>query len=63
MQRAIQTPQVLTLVILGLVVLFVVSTDYFVRRRARRRVSVDSSPDDSTPVDTPPENSAQEVSA
>ena len=61
MQRAIQTPQVLTQVILGLVVLFVVSTDYFVRRRARRRVSVDTSFDDTTPTETPPANSAQEV--
>ena len=63
MQRAIQTPQVLTQVILGLVVLFVVSTDYFVRRRARRRVSVDSSSDDSGPAETPPANSTQEVTA
>ncbi len=63
MQRAIQTPQVLTQVILGLVVLFVVSTDYFVRRRARRRVSVDTSSDDSGPAETPPANSTQEVTA
>lgn len=41
MQRAMQIPQVLIVAILGLVVLFVVSTDYFVRRRASRRVSVD----------------------
>ena len=41
MQRAMQVPQVLIQVILGLVVLFVVSTDYFVRRRQNRRVSVD----------------------
>ncbi|UCC53265.1 MAG: ABC transporter permease [Anaerolineaceae bacterium] len=63
MQRAIQTPQVLTQVILGLVVLFVVSTDYFVRRRARRRVSVDTSADDSPPTETPTTSSAQEVTA
>ena len=63
MQRAIQTPQVLTQVILGLVVLFVVSTDYFVRRRARRRVSVDTSSDDSGPAEAPPANSTQEVTA
>jgi len=63
MQRAIQTPQVLTQVILGLVVLFVVSTDYFVRRRARKRVSVDSTPEDSSPAEAPPANSAQEVTA
>ena len=42
MQRAMQVPQVLIQAILGLVVLFVVSTDYFVRRRQNRRVSVDS---------------------
>jgi simple sugar transport system permease protein len=41
MQRAMQVPQVLIQVILGLVVLFVVSTDFFVRRRQNRRVSVD----------------------
>lgn len=40
MQRAMQVPQVLTQAILGLVVLFVVSTDYFVRKRQNRRVSV-----------------------
>jgi simple sugar transport system permease protein len=63
MQRAIQTPQVLTQVILGLVVLFVVSTDYFVRKRARRRVSGDTSADDTPPTETPTTNSAQEVTA
>jgi general nucleoside transport system permease protein len=45
MQRAMQVPQVLIQVILGLVVLFVVSTDYFVRRRQNRRVSVDDKDD------------------
>ncbi len=63
MQQAIQTPQVLTQVILGLVVLFVVSTDYFVRRRARRRVAVDSSSEDEGPAESPPAETAQEVSA
>ncbi len=38
MQRAMQVPQVLITAILGLVVLFVVSTDYVVRRRQNRRV-------------------------
>ncbi len=47
MQRAVQIPQVLITAILGLVVLFVVSTDYFVRKRANRRVSVDT---ESTPT-------------
>jgi general nucleoside transport system permease protein len=46
MQRAMQIPQVLIQAILGLVVLFVVSTDYFVRKRQNRRVSVDSGSDD-----------------
>ncbi len=41
MQRAMQVPQVLIQAILGLVVLFVVSTDYFARKRQNRRVSVD----------------------
>lgn len=45
MQRAMQVPQVLIQVILGLVVLFVVSTDFFVRRRQNRRVSVDDKDD------------------
>ncbi|RME82155.1 MAG: ABC transporter permease [Caldilineae bacterium] len=44
MQRAMQIPQVLTVAILGLVVLFVVSTDYFIRRRQSRRVSVPETP-------------------
>ncbi|MCA9933806.1 MAG: ABC transporter permease [Ardenticatenaceae bacterium] len=51
MQRAMQIPQVLIVAVLGLVVLFVVSTDYFVRKRSTRRVSVDS---DEKPTDTTP---------
>jgi ABC-type uncharacterized transport system permease subunit len=39
MQRAMQVPQVLVLTILGLVVLFVVSSEGWAQRRARRRVS------------------------
>ncbi len=45
MQRAIQVPQVLITVILGLVVLFVVSADLYVRNRASRRVSWEEPPD------------------
>ena len=45
MQRTMQVPQVLITAILGLVVLFVVSTDYFVRKRVNRRVSIDSTND------------------
>lgn len=44
MQRAVQVPQVLITVILGMVVLFVVSADIWVRRRATRRVSVEEPP-------------------
>jgi simple sugar transport system permease protein len=39
MQRAVQIPQVLVTALLGLVVLFVVSTEIWSRRRAARRVS------------------------
>ncbi len=39
MQRAVQVPQVLITALLGLVVLFVVSSEIWSRRRANRRVS------------------------
>lgn len=39
MQRAVQIPQVLVTAILGVIVLFVVSSDIWVRRRASKRVS------------------------
>lgn len=39
MQRAVQIPQVLVTAILGLIVLFVVSSDIWVRRRANRRIT------------------------
>ncbi len=42
MQRATQIPQVLITAILGLVVLLVITSDYFVKRRANRRVSEDA---------------------
>jgi simple sugar transport system permease protein len=42
MQRAMQVPQVLVTALLGLVVLFVVSSEIWSRRRANRRVSVAS---------------------
>lgn len=51
MQRAVQVPQVLITVILGMVVLFVVSADIWVRRRATRRVSVEETPPASTPAE------------
>jgi ABC-type uncharacterized transport system permease subunit len=43
MQRAVQVPQVFVTMLLGLIVIFVVSSDIWSRRRARRRVSVDTS--------------------
>jgi len=42
MQRAVQVPQVFVTMLLGLIVIFVVSSDIWSRRRARRRVSIDS---------------------
>lgn len=41
MQRAVQVPSVLAIALQGLVVLFVVSSDLYVRRRTRRRVGED----------------------
>ncbi len=41
MQRAMQVPNALIIALQGLVVLFVVASDYFVRRRARRHALVD----------------------
>lgn len=53
MQRAMQIPQVLVTALLGLVVLFVVSSDIWSRQRASRRVST------STEESTPPEISTK----
>ncbi|MER2598877.1 MAG: ABC transporter permease [Caldilineales bacterium] len=39
MQRSVQVPNSLVVAVNGLVVLFVVASDYFVKRRARRRVA------------------------
>jgi ABC-type uncharacterized transport system permease subunit len=44
MQRTMQVPSALVVALNGLIVLFVVSSDIFVRRRSRRRVSVESDP-------------------
>lgn len=52
MQRAMQIPQVLILAILGLVVLFVVSTDYFVKQRAGRRVSTGEEESEAKPTES-----------
>ena len=38
MQRTVQVPSSLVVVINGLIVLFVVASDYFVKQRAKRRV-------------------------
>ncbi len=42
MQRVMQIPQVMIIAVLGLIILFVVSTDYIVRKRQARRVSTDA---------------------
>ena len=42
MQRAVQVPQVFVGMLLGLIVIFVVSSEIWSRRRAQRRVSVDT---------------------
>ena len=42
MQRAVQVPQVLITALIGIVILFVVSSEIWSRRRASRRVSVQS---------------------
>jgi simple sugar transport system permease protein len=46
MQRAVQVPQVFVTMLLGLVVIFVVSSEIWSRRRANRRVSVDNEAED-----------------
>ncbi len=55
MQRAMQIPQVLITAILGLVVLFVVSTEYFSRKLAKRRMGINTSDTIDPPPDTPSE--------
>lgn len=40
MQRAMQVPQVMITAVLGLVILFVVSTDYIVRKRQAKRLKI-----------------------
>ncbi|MEM7348698.1 MAG: ABC transporter permease, partial [Chloroflexota bacterium] len=48
MQRAVQVPQVFITALLGLVVLFVVSSEIWSRRRANRRVAAETSEGDAT---------------
>ena len=64
MQRAMQVPQVLIQAILGLVVLFVVSTDYFARKYEKRRATAEVDLDDGgggTPNDIVPGVPGQEA--
>ncbi len=62
MQRAIQVPQVLIQAILGLVVLFVVSSDLWARRRANQRVSVDGDTGSAEDGDAPLQPSTEAIS-
>jgi simple sugar transport system permease protein len=59
MQRAMQIPQVLITAILGLVVLFVITTDYFVKKRVNRRVAITVAAETADP---PPPTPSAEVS-
>ena len=64
MQRAMQVPQVLIQAILGLVVLFVVSTDYFARKYEKRRATAEVDLDEGgggTPNDIVPGVPGQEA--
>ena len=45
MQRAMQVPQVMITAVLGLIILFVVSTDYIVRKRQAKRIKI-ATPDE-----------------
>lgn len=47
MQRAVQVPQVFVTALLGLIVLFVVSSEIWSRRRVRRRVSTQTTAEES----------------
>lgn len=63
MQRAVQIPQVLITAILGLVVLFVVSTDYLVQRRVARRLAAQRGDAEQATADEVTAQPAQEVSS
>jgi simple sugar transport system permease protein len=54
MQRAVQIPQVLVTALLGLIVLFVVSSEIWSRRRTNRRVAAPSEEAASTEAKTTP---------
>lgn len=57
LQRTVQVPSALITVLIGLVIVFVVSSDVWVRRRAARRVSVG---DPAPPPERPPAATARE---
>lgn len=58
MQRAIQVPNAMIVALQGLVVLFVVASDYYVRQRTRRRANVDQEQPAAVPVAIKPEEAA-----
>ena len=60
MQRAVQVPSALAITLQGLVVLFVVSSDLYVRRRSRRRVGSDAQ---DMPAPEDEENAIEEPTA
>ena len=49
MQRAVQVPQVLITTIIGIVIIFVVSSDIWSRRRASQRAKIESAQNDQQP--------------
>ncbi len=55
MQRTVQVPGSLVVAINGLIVLFVVASDFFVRRRAQKRVADGAAPADAQPRVAPQE--------
>lgn len=55
MQRTVQVPGSLVVAINGLIVLFVVASDFFVRRRAQKRVADGAAPADAQPSIAPQE--------
>jgi simple sugar transport system permease protein len=58
MQRSIQVPNAMIIVLQGLVVMFVVASDYFTRRRSRRRVRV---PEPEQPSPSLPADATEQV--
>ncbi len=62
MQRTVQVPSALIIALQGLVVLFVVASDIYIRRRSRRRVDTggDAAPEPVTPPVTSPAGPAVE---